>query len=58
MNQLEIYDEALKALLAIASTKISNDPKEIKEDIDGIVEEAKRVLKLAGYDYNMLMTKD
>lgn len=57
MNQLEIYDEALKALLAIAATKVSNDPKEIKEDIDCIVAEAERVLKLAGYDFNSLMAK-
>lgn len=55
MNQLEIYDEALKALLAIAATKPSNSAEELKEDIDGIIAEAQRVLRLAGYDFNMLM---
>lgn len=55
MNQLEIHDEALKALLAIAVTKASDNPEDMREDIDGMVTEARRVLRLAGYDFNMLM---
>lgn len=53
MNQLEKYDEMVKSLTAIATYKLSVE--DLEEDIHAIQQEALRALKIAGYDFELLM---
>jgi hypothetical protein len=55
MDQVELINTLTRTLLSIATVAVSEDPQELKTDLEAIKYEAKKALEIAGYDFELLM---
>lgn len=55
MDQIELLNNLTRCLLSIATIAISDDPAELKTDLEAIKIEARKALEGAGYDFELLM---
>lgn len=55
MDQTEITNTLIKALMSVAVMAISDDADELKVDLKAAKHEARKALEIVGYDFEMLM---